>query len=234
MHPLLVDILGHEHIRDVLSRVVTRPGHAYLFHGPKGVGKTLLAERFAAALLLEDEEPKAVAPPHVAERLRAHPDFIRFIREEGTKEFSVRQVRALVQRLSLSSARGGKIVILIEEADTLNEEGCNALLKTVEEPSAALVFLFLAERPERLPATLRSRLAPLACSRVPKAQVESWLKTVHGVGDPKALAEAARGCPGRALQYLEDLAGWQSAQEQANAFTEQLLHGSLATRLVAI
>lgn len=234
MHRLFDDVLGHEQIRDVLSRVVTRPGQAYLFHGPKGVGKGVLAERFAAALLFSPEEQVSLDRARLADRLQAHPDFIRFVREEGAKEFSVRQVRELLQRVSLSSARGGKMVILVEESDTLNEESCNALLKTVEEPSAALVFLFLAERPDRLPATLRSRLAPLACSRVPKKQIEEWLKTVHGVKDPTALAGAARGCPGRALRYMSDLSGWQMSKEQANALAEKLLHGDLGVRLLAI
>ncbi len=234
MHPLFTDIIGHEQIRDVLSRILPRPGHAYLFHGPRGVGKTLLAERFAAGLLFSEEGQATLNRSHLAERLQAHPDFIRFVREEGAKEFSVRQVRELLQRVSLSSARGGKIVILVEAADTLNEEGCNALLKTVEEPSAALVFLFIAEKPDRLPATLRSRLAPLACSRVPKTQINGWLTTVHGLADPAALAEAARGCPGRALEILSDRSSWQTSKDQANALAEQLLHGDLGVRLLAI
>lgn len=234
MQPLFDDILGHEQIRDVLSRVVTRPGQAYLFHGPQGVGKTMLAERFAAALLFSEEEQAKLNRGRLSEHLQSHPDFIRFEREEGSKEFSVRQVRELLQRLSLSSARGGKIVVLVQEADTLNEEGCNALLKTVEEPSHSLIFLFVAERPERLPATLRSRLAPLACSRVPKATIEEWLKAVHEVTDPAQLAEAARGCPGRALHHLNDLSGWRRSKDQANALAEQLLHGDIGMRLVAI
>ncbi len=234
MLPLFDDVIGHEQIRDVLSRVVARPGQAYLFHGPHGVGKRMVAERFAAALLFSSEEQARLDRSRLPAQLQAHPDFIRFEREEGAKEFSVRQVRELLQRLALSSARGGKIVILIEEADTLNEEGCNALLKTVEEPSAALVFLFLAERPDRLPATLRSRLAPLAFSRVPKAPLTDWLKTSHSVTNPEVLAEAARGCPGQALRILKDLAAWQRAKERTNATTEQLLHGDLGIRLVAI
>lgn len=234
MHPLFEDIIGHEQLREVLSRVVTRPGHAYLFHGPEGVGKRLLAERFAATLLFSEEEQAKLDRTRLVEHLQSHPDFIRFVREEGTKEFPVRQVRELLQRVSLSSARGGKIVVLIEDADTLNEEGCNALLKTVEEPPASLIFLFLTERPDRLPATLRSRLAPLMCSRVSKQLIEAWLKTKHDVTAPEPLAEASRGCPGRALQLLNDLAAWRTSKEQANALAEQLLHGDLGVRLVAI
>jgi replication-associated recombination protein RarA len=234
MLPLFDDLVGHEQIRDVLSRVIARPGQAYLFHGPRGVGKRMLAERFAAALLFSVEEQSKLDRTHLADRLQSHPDFLLFKREDGAKEFTVRQARELLQRVSLSSARGGKIVVLIEAADTLNEEAANALLKTVEEPSPALVFLFLAERPDRLPATLRSRLAPLAFLRVPRTQIADWLKTTHGVADPEPLAEAARGCPGKALEYLNDLSGWRTFKERTNALTEPLIHGDQGARLATI
>lgn len=234
MLPLFDDVIGHEQIRDVLSRVSTRPGHAYLFHGPRGVGKRMLAERFAASLLFSSEEQLTLDRTRLRERLQTHPDFLLCEREEGAREYTVRQARELVRRVSLSSARGGKTVVLIEEADTLNEEASNALLKTVEEPASSLVFLFLAERSDRLPATLRSRLAPLACARVPRVTVAAWLRETHGVTDPDALAEAARGCPGMALRYLQDLSGWRSAKERIQAMTEPLLHGTLGARLAAI
>ncbi len=221
MSPAFDDVLGHTEIRQVLSRVVAHPGHAYLFHGPRGVGKCLMAERFAQALL-------------ETSNLQAHPDFIRVQREAGTKEYSVRQIRELLQRVSLSSARGGNMVVLIEDADTLNEESCNALLKTVEEPPVHLVFLFLAERPERLPATLRSRLAPLAFSRVPRAVIQDWLTTKHEVTKPESIAEAADGCPGRALEILQNLAAWQARNERVRAIAEQLLHQKLGKQLSAI
>jgi replication-associated recombination protein RarA len=234
MHTLFSDVVGHEAILDVLSRVVPRPGQAYLFHGPRGIGKRMVAERFAAALLFSTEEQTKLDRTRLAQQLQAHPDFILFKREEGAKEFTIRQARELLQRVSLSSARGGKMVVLIEAADTLNEEAANALLKTVEEPTSSLVFLFIAERPDRLPATLRSRLAPLTFSRLPRRKVAEWLKVVHSVTDPDSLAEAARGCPGLALEQLADLASARSFKERTSAITEQLLHGDLGTRLSAI
>lgn len=234
MSPVFDDVLGHAAICDILSRVAAHPGQAYLFHGPRGVGKCLVAERFAALLLYAPAELAMLDRQRLASRLQAHPDFIRLEREEGAREYTVRQVRELLHRVSLSSARGGKMVVLIEDADTLNEESCNALLKTVEEPPAHIVFFFLAERLERLPATLRSRLAPLTFSRVPRREIEDWLKTKHEVTKPGLVAEAAHGCPGRAFAILEDLAGWQTRQERTNAIAEQLLHGALGKRLSAI
>ncbi len=234
MLPLFDDVIGHDDIRNVLSRVVEHPGQAYLFHGPRGVGKRMVAERFAAALLYSKDEQTMLDRSRLIDQLRAHPDFLLVQREEGAKEFTVKQARELLQRVSLSSARGGKIVVLFEESDTLNEESANALLKTVEEPSSALVFLFLAERPDKLPGTLRSRLAPLAFSRIARRTITDWLKTKHDVRDPEPLAEAARGCPGMALDYLNNRSDWKSSKERTGAITESLLHGDLGTRLAAI
>jgi DNA polymerase III delta prime subunit len=81
-----------------------------------------------------------------------HPDFVRIRREEGAREIVVKQARELLARMQLTSAYGGYKVALIEEADRLNEEAANALLKAVEEPSAHTIYIFLAEQPDRLPA----------------------------------------------------------------------------------
>jgi hypothetical protein len=234
MPSLFDDVIGHEDLCQVLARVVARPGQAYLFHGPAGIGKRTVAERFAASLLFGSEEGAKLDRSRLDQQLQAHPDFIRPVREEGAKEFSVRQARELLQRVSLSSARGGKTVVLFDEADALNEEAGNALLKTIEEPASSLVFILLVERLDRLPATLRSRLAPLAFQPVPARLIAEWLKTKHGVTDPEPFVEAARGCPGRGLAHANDRASWQRSKEQANFFAEGLLHGDLAKRLAVI
>jgi hypothetical protein len=80
--------------------------------------------------------------------------------------------------MQLTSARGGYKVALIEEADRLNEEAANALLKAVEEPSPNTVYLFLAEQSDRLPATLRSRLVKMEFGRVPTKTIEGWLRVL--------------------------------------------------------
>jgi DNA polymerase-3 subunit delta' len=110
--------------------------------------------------------------------INSHPDFIRITREEGAREIVVKQARELLTRMQLTSARGGYKVALIEEADRLNEEAANALLKAVEEPSPNTVYLFLAEQPDRLPATLRSRLVKMEFGRVPTKTIEGWLRVL--------------------------------------------------------
>lgn len=187
-------ILLHPFLRRVLARAVERPASAYLFVGPDGIGKRTAAEKCSRALLdLEDDVS-----------LESHPDFYRIVREEDAKEITVGVIRAALERAALSSARGGHRVMLMDEADRMNEEAANALLKVVEEPPAGLVWIFLAERPERLPATLRSRLVTLRFERMRNVEIETWLQT-RGVDQTEMAraASAANGCPGKALRALE-------------------------------
>ncbi|MSR85066.1 hypothetical protein EXS71_01325 [Candidatus Uhrbacteria bacterium] len=152
--PLFADVTGHETILKILTRAKETPATAYLFSGSSGIGKKMVAEKFARLLLKQDA--------HLP--LDAHPDFIRVEREAEAKEITVKQARALIERIYLTSARGGFRVALIAQADRLNEEACNALLKAVEEPPASMVYLFVTELPNRLPATLRSRLVTIPFS----------------------------------------------------------------------
>ena len=152
--PLFADLTGHETILKILTRAKTKPATAYLFSGPSGVKKKIVAERFAKLLLQQE----------LTVPLDAHPDFIRVEREADAKEISVKQARELLERVHLTSARGGFRVALIPQADRLNEEAANALLKAVEEPPASVVYIFVTELPNRLPATLRSRLVTIPFS----------------------------------------------------------------------
>jgi hypothetical protein len=125
--------------------------------------------------------------------------------------------------------------VLIEEADFLNEEAANALLKVVEEPSVHITYLFLAERAERLPATLRSRLAVLPFERVSPTVLIPWLRTL-GAEEAQA-EEAARwshGCPGLAKQLLEARKEFELQRERAKKFVETLMSASLGARLAFI
>lgn len=188
---LFCGLIGQPIGRFVLQQAIHRPAGAYLFYGPSGLGKKVFAERFAHALL---EMPTET-------HLEAHPDFIRLTREPESREITVKQVRELLNRLHLSSARGGRRVALIEQADRLNEEACNALLKDVEEPGQGVVFLCIAEQMDRLPGTLRSRLVPLRFDRVSRQEMEGWLVQEKGcsVEDARRIAQRSGGIPVQAL-----------------------------------
>jgi len=193
-------ILGHTALLDLLGRSVERPAPGYLFYGPDGVGKRLVARWFSAKLLGVN-----------AEQLPAHPDFISLNRGEGEKNIKVEAVRDLVARMHLTSGLGGRKIALIEDADAMNEQGMNALLKGVEEPEGQATFIFVTEQPDRLPATLRSRLVSIAFTPVPAADIKKWS------GADEEIVEASRGCPGIVNRILADVDGWQRVRRQAES-----------------
>ncbi len=225
MQDLFADVIGHAKICDLLRRVVSHPGNGYLFNGPTQTGKKLIAEQFAKALL-----------NHPAERtLESHPDFIRLHRDEEARDIAVRQIRELSQRVILSSGSGGRKVVLIEDADMLNEESANALLKMIEEPAHRTTYLLLAERAERLPATLRSRLAILSFQPVSAESISSWLR---GTGATESQAREAalwsQGRPGLAKMILEGRKDWELKRQEAQKFVEILCNAPLGKQLAAI
>lgn len=189
------------------------PGHAYLFTGPDGIGKRFAARAFAASILQLDD----------ANRLSVHPDFVLLEREEGSRELKIKQTREFVSRMNMTSARGGFKVALITEAERLNEESANALLKSVEEPSKNTVYIFITEQPNRLPATLRSRLATIEFLPVPLTELRAHLSD--------EFARAARGCPGIAMRIMADVEGWNERKDSARRYLEQIIKGPLGCEL---
>jgi hypothetical protein len=206
-------IIGHVAALKMLEQAAARPAPGYLIHGPDGIGKRLVARRFASKLLAADDSA-----------LVAHPDFALLSRAEGEQGIPVEAVRELVVRMHLTSAGGGRKVALIEDAESLNEAGMNAFLKAVEEPDEHATYVFLSEQPDRVPATLRSRLVSIALGAVPSEDIRAWL----GEADPKLVEHAlsaARGRPGLAKRLVEDPEGWQRVETQARNLLAVLRDG---------
>ncbi len=207
------DFLGNAPIVHMLESLCAHPGQAYLFQGPDGIGKRFAAHSFAAKILQLD----------FTDQLSAHPDFCVLEREEGAREIKIKQTRELVTRMSMTSARGGFKVAMITEADRLNEESANALLKSVEEPSGGSVFIFTSEQPDRLPATLRSRLATVLFSPVPIAQMKDVFDAEY--------IQASRGCPGIASRLQADPETWKNRKREAIALIDSLSKQPLGQEL---
>lgn len=217
-------IIGHEVVLRLLERTTERPAPGYLFHGPDGVGKREAARWFASKLLSCD-----------LSHLTSHPDFIRLKREEGARGIPVETVRELVARMRLTAAQGGRKVAVIEEADALNETGTNVLLKAVEEPGDGSTYVFVAERPERLPATLRSRLVSIAFGPVSSDVMRAWLTPrVPDAAWRERVVSAARGRPGVAERLLEDRETFEDRETSARALLDEMVAAPLGRAIAAI
>ncbi len=187
-----------------------RLGHALLLSGLDGTGKRIFARTLAAALWCE--APRAQRQPcgqcgNCRQVLsEAHPGYTALRAEEGKRDISIEAVRLLCERMVMTSHDGRSKVAIIDPADSLNRNGVNALLKTIEEPPPRSHLLLISERPLALPATLRSRCQQLRFSIPPREQALAWLGQ-SGSGTPAQHAialDAAHGAPVRALKLLEE------------------------------
>ncbi|MFL9809623.1 MAG: DNA polymerase III subunit delta' [Pseudomonas sp.] len=152
--------------------------HAYLLHGPAGIGKRLLAEQLMALLLCQRPvEARACGECKACQLLAAqtHPDHYVLEPEEVDKAIRVDQVRDLVGFVTQTAQLGGRKVILLEPAEAMNLNAANALLKSLEEPSGDTVLLLISHQPSRLLPTIKSRCVQQACPLPGRQQGLDWL-----------------------------------------------------------
>jgi len=151
--------------------------HAYLLHGPAGIGKRALAERLMASLLCQRPTPEACGECKSCLLLKAgsHPDNYILEPEEADKAIKVDQVRDLVSFVVQTAQLGGRKVVLIEPVESMNINAANALLKSLEEPSGDTVLLLVSHQPSRLLPTIKSRCVQQACPLPGEAMSLQWL-----------------------------------------------------------
>ncbi len=191
-----------------------RLAHALLLSGASGLGKRALADALVAAALCDRRDGDGFACGHCRSchliAAGSHPDRVHLsfeLRDDGKlrTEIVIEQIRNLSQRLSLSSQFGGKQMVIIDPADRMNANAANALLKTLEEPSASTVIVLISDQPSRLPATIRSRCQRVQLHVPDPASAMEWLVGQGVVAKDGKLALAAMlGNPGRALEAIGD------------------------------
>ena len=188
-------IIGHERQKSILQRALTgsRLAHAYLFAGPEGVGKRLMA--LAVARVLFCSAGTGCGECAACRKLahRNHPDL--HVLEPDGNSIKIEQIRALQRDLSLRPLEGSRKVCLIEAAELMTTAAANALLKTLEEPRGDILLILLSSQPQRLLETIRSRCQLLQFPRQPLELIRVNLQTQLGISDDEAhiLAALAEG-----------------------------------------
>lgn len=200
-----------------LQELRKRPPHALLFKGAKGIGKFDLAMNFAQSLLCE--HPDAIqhacgnCPSCHWFSQGSHPDF-RLIQPEilstevadadsgkkPSKQISVDQIRSLSDFFGMSAHQGGRRIIIVHPAETMNINAANALLKNLEEPPAGLLFILVSHKPQQLLPTILSRCLTLVLSAPDHETATGWLAE-QGVKHPAETLALSGFSPLLAVQH---------------------------------
>lgn len=200
-------IIGHDRQKKILLRAIERQkiAHAYLFSGPEGVGKKLLANAFTKALFCQAENSCGQCPACQKIDNNSHPD-VHTLDSNG-EAIKIEQIRALQKKLSLRSLEGSRKVCIIDGAEQFTTGAANALLKTLEEPQPGTLIILLSNQPEKLLTTIRSRCQNLPFSRIPKQTLASVLAQKLDLDDTAAtvLAALSEGSFKKALGSKRDL-----------------------------
>jgi DNA polymerase-3 subunit delta' len=204
------DVIGHGAAVARLRRAAAgdRPATAYLLSGPPGIGKRRVADAFTLELLCATPAPDGACGT-CAQCVRVaagmHPDVLVMVRDADRRDIRTEQVRELTRWLVLRPLMARRKVALVDGAETLNEHGQNALLKTLEEPPGAAVLVLTATRASQLLPTVRSRCQHVRLDPLANDEMARFLER-EGVGREQLAVLIARagGSPGRALGLRDD------------------------------
>ena len=198
-------LVGQRHTVTALSTAVAGHGmsHAWLFTGPPGSGRSNAAIAFAAALQCEEG---GCAVCHECRTVLAgtHAD-VSVIRTQKLS-IGVDEVRDLVRRSALAPAGRRWQIMIVEDADRLTDQACNALLKAIEEPTPRTLWMLCAPTVEDVLPTIRSRCRLVTLATPTTPEVAAFLTRVDGVHDALAsyAARASQGHIGRARALARD------------------------------
>jgi len=210
----LADLLGQDLARDRLLNMVVRSRvpQTLLFSGPQGVGKNLAAMMLAQALSCREPENGdacGLCPACIQIQRQLYPDLLIIAAEN--QQIKIKQVAEIQDFISYSPLVGEHRIVIIEDAHKLNLTAANALLKTLEEPAPAALFILLSHRHHLLLATILSRCLRLQFVSLPQSAVVEILRQLQastgddGVASAEAIAAAAAwsgGSMGRARFFL--------------------------------
>ena len=221
------DVIGQPHVVEILKNAITsgRIANAYLFIGPRGIGKTTLSRIFAKAL--NCLSPNGVEPCGECANCReiAEGRSLDVIELDAASHNSVDDVKPIIESVQFKPASSKYKIYIVDECHMLSNAAWNALLKTLEEPPPHVRFVFATTEGDKVLATIVSRCQRFDLRRIQTKDIVSRLEgicKVEGIkADPDALLAIARGADGgmrdalSSLDQLVSFKGTKIAEEDA-------------------
>ena len=227
------NLIGHAATIEQLKKnivAVTFP-HAVIFSGAEGIGKRLVAEICAAALLCEnplDGEPCGVCEGCRLVAARTHPDFYIVEAEETktTRNIKIGQIRDMQAQVALSPLNADRRVVILDGAELMNNAAANCLLKTIEEPPGQTIFILLTANRSSLLMTIRSRCRTINFDKLTAEEIRNAL-LARDVEESEAarLAVIAGGSFGRAVKLRQS--GGAQLRESALDTLEKIVRAEI-------
>ena len=227
------ELIGQEHVAKALSNAIStnRVGHAYLFTGARGVGKTSAARIFAKALNCVDGPTTTPCNEcDICQSITSGED-IDVLEIDGASNRGIDEIRTLRQNVGVRPSRSRFKIYIIDEVHMLTREAFNALLKTLEEPPDHVKFIFCTTDPQKMPITILSRCQRYDFAGIITASISARLAQIAQAEGVEAEAEALEILARRAAGSMRD---GQSLLEQLLAFapgriTANDVHAMLGT-----
>ncbi|MFA5321289.1 MAG: DNA polymerase III subunit delta' [Smithella sp.] len=211
------DIYGHEKKIEILRKTLAqkRIGHAYLFSGIQSIGKRTLALEFIKAINCGNVDPLHDSCGECAScrkiQRMSHPDVF-FVEADG-QFIRIASIRQIQERTKCKPLEARRRAFIIDDADKMNEEASNALLKMLEEPSSSNILILVTARPYSMPQTIISRCQHMRFNPLDSGKVAQFLVSKAGLDKQRSLLLAAlsSGSIGNALELnKEDIIAYRT------------------------